>query len=86
MNENMWIDYLPDAIYQLNDPKNEDAVMDIFEELDTDIIIEGEDPLYNAMKKLEDLGEKDIALHWIYPVYKSREEELKKVEVGESEE
>lgn len=86
MNENMWIDYLPDAIYQLNDPKNEDAVTDIFEELDTDIIIEGEDPLYNAMKKLEGLGERDIAFHWIYPVYKSREEELKKVEAGESEE
>ena len=76
----MWIDYLKDAIYQLNDPKNEDAVTDIFEELDTDIIIKGEDPLYNAMVKLEELGERDIAFHWIYPVYKSREEELKKFE------
>lgn len=76
----MWIDHLKDAIYQLNDPKNEDAVTDIFEELDTDIIIKGEDPLYNAMVKLEELGERDIAFHWIYPVYKGREEELKKFE------
>lgn len=71
----MWIDHLKDAIYQLNDPKNEDAVTDIFEELDTDIIIKGEDPLYNAMVKLEELGERDIAFHWIYPVYKQQQKE-----------
>lgn len=76
----MWIDYLKDAIYQLNDRKNEDAVRDIFEELDTDIIIAGEDPLYNAIKKLEDLGEREIARYWIYPVYEQEQKELEAFE------
>lgn len=80
MNETLWIDYLPDAIYQLNDPKNEDAVTEIFENLDTDIIIKGEDPLYNAIKQLEELGEGDIARHWIFPMYQRREREIDAME------
>lgn len=53
---------------------------DIFEELDTDIIIAGEDPLYNAIKELEDLGEREIARYWIYLVYEQEQKELEAFE------
>lgn len=35
--------------------------------MDTDTIIEGENPLYNAIRAQEDIGKREIALHRIYP-------------------
>ncbi|MDO5037894.1 MAG: hypothetical protein Q4E37_06320 [Tissierellia bacterium] len=73
----MWIFKLNEILKQLEHPENEKAVTKIFDELDSDIMIVGEDPLMTAMKKLKELGENDINFNWLYPEYKRRMKKTK---------
>lgn len=74
-----WNAIIEDAVLMLNDPENEYDVVQILESLNSDVIIEDENglsPVGQALFKLKDLGEDDIARNIVFPLYQKEQEEV----------
>lgn len=57
--------WMVEILKDLNDPKNEDAVYQVFEYLNIDLVEDGIDPVEEALYRLDELGENKIAYKWI---------------------
>lgn len=57
--------WMGEILKDLNDPKNEDAVYQVFEYLNIDLVEDGIDPVEEALYRLDELGENKIAYKWI---------------------
>lgn len=73
-----WTNKGNDAMELLNNPDNEFEVLDLFNLLDSDFIVDegdGKTPIGRVYDKLKELGEGEIADNFIYPALKHEAEE-----------
>ncbi|MDO5301063.1 MAG: hypothetical protein Q4E76_00960 [Tissierellia bacterium] len=73
-----WDRKMMEALEELAHPENQRAVMEVFHNINSDCIIEGEDPLYDGYQKLREMGEEKIAEKYLAPELELQREMIQK--------